>query len=124
VKDPHLTTAQFIAQLREIGGCPWKAADGTQRVYFNDLPDLFGLELVYYKSGNIKSAKLDGDRISNTTARRICGDLATLKLWVDPADGTTHVRHQFRPIFDYDYHAILTEAVCDRLAEVPCPAPD
>lgn len=63
-----------IEKLILAGGNEWKK-DGKHRIYFNDLNDLIGLEVYYYKSGNVSSAKLNGESISNSEARRIMSAL-------------------------------------------------
>lgn len=83
---------QQIAKMKEIGS-EWTSSDGSKhRIYFNDLPTLYGLKLEHYNSGNICAAWLDGNRISNTTARKILGDLAWGKLFYDFEDGKLHTR--------------------------------
>lgn len=67
-----------LAQL----GNRWQKA-GHDRIYFNDLEAWYGLELDYYKTGSICSAKLDGERISNNKARKIGSALGWSKIWYD-----------------------------------------
>lgn len=77
--------------LQQIGGSLWEK-NGMRRIYFNDLPSLFGLNVSRYNSGNISGAALDGGKISNTRAREICGALADSKIWFDLADNKFHYR--------------------------------
>jgi hypothetical protein len=55
----------------KMGGKEWKGGD-HHRVYFNGEAkrDLYGLEVGYYKTGNVSWATRNGERISNTKARR------------------------------------------------------
>lgn len=53
--------------LEAIGGRRW-TKHGHDRVYFNNWPELIGLEINRYKTGNISSAVLDGELISNRQA--------------------------------------------------------
>lgn len=65
----------MTAQIKE-----W-VKPGTKQVrrYINNWEELIGLELHYYKSGNISWALFDGEPISNAAARRICNG----KVWLD-----------------------------------------
>jgi len=53
--------------LEAIGGRRW-IKGGHDRIYFNNWPELIGLEINRYKTGNISSAFLDGELISNRQA--------------------------------------------------------
>lgn len=46
---------------------------GEIREYINGWKDAIGLELEYYKSGNIRWAYLGSEKISNSKARKIDG---------------------------------------------------
>ncbi len=70
--------------LESIGGSYWEA--GTlHRVYFNQeiLLPLIGLELTFYKTGNISSATLNGAYISNGKARKMVDAVRYCKFWYD-----------------------------------------
>lgn len=56
-------------KLEALGLTHWIKGD-MDRIYINnkDLKAVFGLEIEYYKSGNIKSATLNGDKLSNNKA--------------------------------------------------------
>ena len=71
-------------QIQSIGGRDWR---GT-RTYLNDVDELIGLDVAYYRSGNACDAALDGQDISNAEARRL---LAT-KVWLDHATGALMVQ--------------------------------
>jgi hypothetical protein len=66
-------TAYTAPQIEAIGGRPWNKQDGTRRIYLN--PKIWapwiGLDVAYYKTGNVSSAALNGEAISNAEARRI-----------------------------------------------------
>lgn len=66
-------TTYTAEQITRIGGREWRKSDGTLRVYINTdvWAPLVGLEIDHYKSGNISSAYLDGERISNARAYRL-----------------------------------------------------
>lgn len=55
------------------------------RIYFN-ATDL-GMEVSYYKTGNVSSAAIDGESISNCEARRVMGS----KAYFDLTDNTLHM---------------------------------
>lgn len=61
-------------KLYEIGGREWQKGS-HHRIYFGAkaLKELIGLEVKYYKTGNVADAFLNGERISNSEARRILG---------------------------------------------------
>ncbi len=77
-------TEKKLAALRSIGN-EWSKGS-YHRIYINDLTGWYGLQTTRYGSGNISSATLDGQGISNSHAREICGDLAYGKLWLDLTD--------------------------------------
>lgn len=80
-----------LEALLAVGGKEWKK-DAMHRVYFNDLPDLFGLKTSHYNTGNVSSASIDGQSISNARAREISSSLAMSKVWYDLADQEFHFR--------------------------------
>jgi hypothetical protein len=82
------TTENLVA----IGGNRWQR-NGHDRVYLNDWAELAGLDVSYYKSGNINGAAWQGEGISNSQARLILGSLS--KVWFDAADGKLHRRYGY-----------------------------
>lgn len=60
-------------QIEAIGGRRWSKSDGTLRVYINTevWAPMVGLEIDYYKSGNIQHAALNGEKISNSKAYKL-----------------------------------------------------
>lgn len=71
-------------QLVNAGGRLWKIAEKNMcRVYFNSLADRIGLSVSYYKTGNVSSASLNGNGISNCSARKILSTLESGKIWYD-----------------------------------------
>ncbi|MFB7672964.1 hypothetical protein ACFC26_16300 [Kitasatospora purpeofusca] len=80
------TTETMVA----IGGNRWQKG-GMDRVYFDNWADLAGLDVSYYKSGNINGASWQGEGISNAQARLILGSIS--KVWFDAADGKLHCRY-------------------------------
>ena len=86
-----MTQENKIRAFEAIGGTRWQH-DTMDRIYINDLARWSGLEVVTYGSGNIRSATLDGETISNTAARKLGSMLALGKLWYDLTDGRYHAR--------------------------------
>lgn len=80
---------QQIEQLKKMGS-EWEQ-HGRHRIYFNDLAAWYGLDVSYYNTGNVSYATLDGERISNSEARRIMARLAG-KVYYDFADGKFYGR--------------------------------
>lgn len=95
-----------LENLIAVGGKLWQKGD-AKRVYFNDLELLLGLEMEYYNTGNIMSAKLNGEKISNRQARDIQVALVTAKFWFD-LDGAQqfHAKGIRRVEFDWAVAAI------------------
>ena len=52
---------------------------GHKRVYLNWL-DIIGFKITYYNTGNISSARHDGEKVSNTRAREIVRGKAYIDL--------------------------------------------
>lgn len=77
----------FIAKLVEMGGNEWKKGD-HHRVYFNNANKLIGLSINKYNTGNVSSATLDGEKISNSYAKTIADEKVyfdvNAKTWVSP----------------------------------------
>lgn len=64
-------TEQVIEKLMEMGASRWTKG-GHDRLYLNGaVSDLIGLKIECYKSGNISSATLNGEKISNSKAGKI-----------------------------------------------------
>lgn len=68
-------------KLSELGS-EWKKGD-KHRIYFNDLAAWYGLETSHYKTGSISGAKLKGELVSNSEAKRISSKFSYVKLWFD-----------------------------------------
>lgn len=75
--------------LTKLGGRLWEKGS-MRRIYFNDLERWMGLTISRYNTGNISGARLNGERISNSQARRMLN--AIDKLWFDLGDNQFHFR--------------------------------
>jgi hypothetical protein len=84
-----ITDLATVTQLRHLGRL-WQEND-MRRVYFSDLPARLGLQCCYYKTGNISSASLYGQAISNYQAKKMVDRLSG-KLWFDENDGQFHAQ--------------------------------
>jgi hypothetical protein len=71
-----------IEKMKKIGGKEWQTGN-HHRIYFNNLIKWFGLECTLYGTGNISSASLNGENISNVRAREIAMCLNSGKVWYD-----------------------------------------
>src|SRR5690554_6183525 len=76
-------TTYTAEQITAIGGREWTGYNGQKRVYLNNWYDLVGLEISTYKTGNVSSAALNGEPISNSAGN----DLRQAKVWLDVATG-------------------------------------
>jgi len=75
-------------KLLQQGGKLWeKIEKGISRVYFNDLLSRIGLTVNRYGTGNISSASLNGESISNSSARKIESILENGKFYYDLISG-------------------------------------
>lgn len=85
----------------------WKRNNEDVRVYVNCWEEAIGLEVDYYNSGNIKRATLDGEKISNSAARRILSG----KVWFDQ-EGELHLDyHCFKDMEEEEKRARLLKAL-------------
>lgn len=74
-----------IEELIEKGARRWSKC-GFDRLYVD--PKLLGLEVSYYKSGNISSASWRGESISNADGNR----LGATKIWLEIGDGKIYYK--------------------------------
>lgn len=81
-----------IETMTAIGGSEWTSRDGSKhRVYINDWHALAGLDVSYYKTGNVNGATLGGRAIANGRVAGIANAIA--KVYYDTTDGALHVTH-------------------------------
>lgn len=106
-----LTPAQYEA-LKALGK-EWRKGE-YDRLYINDLPRLYGLEISCYKTGNISYATLDGEKISNSECRRLLSKFD--KLWYDNVTRTFESKGM-----DRETHEILVEAIMRHIQETARP---
>ena len=72
-------------RLIAIGGKAWLAGD-KNRIYFNNLHELLGLECGFYNTGNVSWARLNGECISNSKANAILNQCRKGKVWFEAGE--------------------------------------
>lgn len=92
-----------LEALKQIGN-EWQKY-GKHRIYFNDLGSRLGVETSRYNTGNICSATLYGEKISNSAAKRILSRAAYSKVWYDLADDEFHTTGE---LWDEEFEEIVT----------------
>lgn len=81
-----MTTTSIREKLEGIGGKYWEKGE-LKRIYFNDLREIYGgIEVSFYKTGNVSTARLDGEKTSNSYMRGLLWDLRHGKLYYDLTD--------------------------------------
>lgn len=98
-------------QILALGGREWTGRNGQHRIYLNNWYELAGLEISWYGSGNIRSAKLDDELISNRKA----GMLMTAKVWYDVKTG--ELRHTIRQVAENARIEYAADVLIDNLIE-------
>lgn len=102
----YLEDKDIVMLLQRMGGTLWEKYD-KKRVYFskNKLCKVIGLECEYYKTGNIASAYIKGEKISNCKAKRVLNTLEEL----------TKAYFDFE---DYEFHCVCKTSVCNYAEEI------
>ncbi len=112
------TSTPMLDHLQAIGGQLWER-DTMRRVYFNGLAGWLGLKTTHYKTGNVSSARLHREKISNSQARKIMSALLDAKVYFDLADGKFHGRGISNGRFQQ-----VVSAIREALADVETDAVD
>ncbi len=95
-----------IEKMKTIGQ-EW-IKDQHHRIYFNDLEELGGFVIHRYKTGNISSASFNGEKISNSKARKILPDSFS-KLWYDVKTGQFQSKGVDSEVFEVAVQNILEQ---------------
>lgn len=82
MSDKDKDLAPLEAELVAKGGRKWVKANMI-RYYFEIDPALFGWVVERYKTGAVKSAKFNGNKISNNKADAALRELNRAKFWYD-----------------------------------------
>ncbi len=85
-----------INKVKSIGK-EWIKED-MHRIYINNLETIYGLQTTSYKTGNISSATLNGEKISNSRARQLSCDLSCAKIYYDVKTGKFETQHINDPL--------------------------
>lgn len=90
-------TDEQIERLVNAGASRWTKYE-RDRLYIKRLADLIGLSYTKYNTGNISSAELNGETISNSECNRILAaldkayvDLKTDTVYIDGRDDAAEV---------------------------------
>lgn len=90
-------TQDQIQRLINAGANRWTKFE-RDRLYIKKLADLIGLSYTRYNSGNVSSAELNGEAISNSECNRILAaldkayiDLKTNTIYIDGRDDAAEV---------------------------------
>lgn len=81
-----------------------KSGSGYYNPTDKQFGNMIGLELEYYKTGNIKTAILDGEYISNSSARRLLS--AKDNTYLDP-NGVLHVPDDIKNKIKPEYQSLI-----------------
>jgi hypothetical protein len=94
-KDEAQTKKEYESKLIKAGGKEWQKGD-KHRIYFNtrETSEAIGLKVDFYKTGNVSSATINGDHISNSRARGILFDLQNGGFHYDFLDSKFHWRSE------------------------------
>ena len=90
-------TQEPIEKLINAGASRWTKYE-RDRLYIKKLADLIGLSYTRYNSGNVSSAELNGEAISNSECNRILAaldkayiDLKTNTVYIDGRDDAAEI---------------------------------
>jgi hypothetical protein len=110
-----MTTTYTAAQIIAIGGSDWTGRAGQRRVYLNEWPEMVGLDVGFYRTGNVSGASLNGEKISNGKASRL---LCAKVWWEDGVIRTTLPAVQEDARVAGDLVGALGAEIARRVAEV------
>lgn len=113
--EPEVEQLPIVNALIKLGGREWKTEDGEKhRVYFKNIREFYGLSCEFYKSsGRVSSATLNGDKISNNTANKLCTYLDLAGLYYDVNEGAF-----YSPKLDEDDFQVITSEITRRANEL------
>ena len=96
-----MKTAEMIETLKGMGAKVWESGN-MKRLYLNGAAKvLIGFEYETYKTGNISSATLNGESISNSTAKTMAATIENAKIYYDFKDGAFHFKTGYGINSDY-----------------------
>lgn len=111
-----MTKQEIIDTLTAEGGKLWEKG-GKHRVYFDTglMLGRVGLDVESYKTGNIASARFQGERISNSKAKRMINAYRWAKLYYDLDRSKFYTSDPYDEIKSY---AHLAKSFCDEMREL------
>ena len=104
-------TEKQIAAYEAKGFKRWTKGN-MDRLYIN--ATMLGLEVSYYKSGNVSSASWRGEGISNSAGYR----LLSSKVWVDVKTGELNVKTSFEPRSNAEVQTTVEDAARELVSEI------
>jgi len=96
----------LLEKITAAGGKLWRKGNQA-RFYFSNLEELYGLRTNNYKSGNVRSATLNGEKISNSRAHDIINMLRGKQVYIDAMKGELTIVSDL----DGESHAIIEAAI-------------
>lgn len=100
-------TVAGITVPRVLRPKAWETSDGQVRVYLNGWKDVCGVEMDYYKTGNLRWATYKGESVSNGWGTR---NLMYTKVWIDQG-GRIHVDGTYDRECAEDIEKTVAEAI-------------
>ena len=101
---------KMIAKLESKGFNRWTKGN-FDRLYIN--PQKLGLEVEYYKTGNVSGSKWNGEHISHAEARR----MLNAKIYIDLKDDSLHCDHYWCDTLKDAAQELIDEATAEIEAE-------
>lgn len=112
-------TEATIKTLKEKGATRWTKGD-NDRLYLNDATSqLLEIKISYYKSGNISSATMQGEEVSNAEAGRIISSLEKAYIDLKPGALVTKKADSYRDLLE----AALKDLIESEKAQEATPEP-
>jgi hypothetical protein len=106
-----ITTDQIKALASKDLAREWTHPGTGETRWYLQIEALIGLDLERYKSGNIWSAELGGEKISNSEATRI----TAARAWISGTDGTLYMQSPARP--RTDLASLIKAGIAEATAE-------
>jgi hypothetical protein len=102
----------IINRLINLGGKEWQK-NNYHRVYFNNIENLLSLidfKVEYYNTGNILSARLQGEKISNSRANELINKIEKAKIFYDV------IQYEFN--YNKNYSHYFINEIIEKLKEI------
>lgn len=99
----------------------WETPDGAKRrIYINEegAYEALGWKFSFYNTGNVCSASVNGETISNASARNLINGLRSSSLYYDLGDGKFHWKQTYNRDFIRDDIVNLIAAVRDNVTKM------